>query len=120
MFELLRMVLIYPWSLLRPQHELAMEVLALRHQITVLKRQTSRPKLRWWDRCLWVMLKRVWPNWRTPLMIFRPETVYMANWHSSGDWQFKQSVAMALPTVILKAGWLQCWAARFLSGRVAR
>jgi hypothetical protein len=43
----------------------------------------------------------------------------MANWHSSGDWQFKQSVAMALPTVILKAGWLQCWAVRFLSGRVA-
>ena len=46
--------------------------------------------------------------------------LYMANWHSSGDWQFKQPVAMALPTVILKAGWLQCWAVRFLSGRVAR
>ena len=46
--------------------------------------------------------------------------VYMANWHSSGDWQFKQSVAMALPTVILKAGWLRCWAARFLPGCVAR
>jgi hypothetical protein len=29
----------------------------------------------------------------------------MANGHSSGDWQFEQSVAMALPTVILKAGW---------------
>jgi len=28
----LGMVLIYPWSLLRPQHELAMESLALRHQ----------------------------------------------------------------------------------------
>src|ERR1035438_6377203 len=44
----------------------------------------------------------------------------MANWHSSGDWQFKQPVAMALPTVILKAGWLRCWAARFLPGCVAR
>jgi hypothetical protein len=43
----------------------------------------------------------------------------MANCHSSGDWQFKQSVAMALPTVILKPGWLWCRAARFLSGRVA-
>src|SRR5450759_2047049 len=82
MFELLRMVLIYPWSLLRPQHELAMEVLALRHQITVLKRQTSRPKLRWWDRCLWVMLKRAWPGWTTPLMIFRPETVI--GWQRAG------------------------------------
>jgi mannobiose 2-epimerase len=46
--------------------------------------------------------------------------VYMANWHSSGDWQIKQSVAMALPTVILKAGWLRCWAARYLPGCVAR
>ena len=32
------------------------------------------------------------------------DCVDMANWHSSGDWQFKQPVAMALPTVILKAG----------------
>jgi len=27
--------------------------------------------------------------------------LYVANCHSSGDWQFKQPVAMALPTVIL-------------------
>jgi hypothetical protein len=46
-------------------------------------------------------------------------SLYMANGHSSGDWQFEQSVAMALPTVILKAGWLKCGAARFLPGRVA-
>ena len=46
--------------------------------------------------------------------------LFMANCHSSGDWQFKQSVAVALPTVILKAGWLRCWAARFLPGCVAR
>ena len=48
------------------------------------------------------------------------DPLYMANCHSSGDWQFKQSVAMALPTVILKAGWLRCWAARYLPGCVAR
>src|SRR6266404_6725224 len=45
--------------------------------------------------------------------------LYMANCHSSGDWQFKQPVAMALPTVILKASCLRCWAACFLPGRVA-
>jgi hypothetical protein len=33
--------------------------------------------------------------------------LYMANCHSSGDWQFKQSVTMALPTVILKTGCLR-------------
>jgi hypothetical protein len=46
-------------------------------------------------------------------------TLYMANSHSSGDWRFKQPAAMTLPTVILKAGCLRGWAARFLSGRVA-
>jgi putative transposase len=79
MFEFFRMVLIYPWSLLRPRHELALEILALRHQIIVLKRPMAKPKLCRWDRCFWVMLKRVWPRWKTPLMIFRPETVI--------DWQ---------------------------------
>lgn len=43
----------------------------------------------------------------------------MANRHSSGDWQLKQPVAMALPTVILKAGCLRNWAFGFLSGHVA-
>src|SRR5260370_38401760 len=67
-----------------------MEILALRHQITVLKRRTPRPKRRPWDRCLWMILKRVWPNWRTPLMIFRPETVI--GWQRAGFrmfWQWK-------------------------------
>ena len=46
--------------------------------------------------------------------------LYMANCHSSSDWQFKQPVAMALPTVILKAGWLRRWAARHFFRRVTR
>jgi hypothetical protein len=90
MFEFLRMVLIYPWSFLQPQHELALEVLALRHQIIVLKRQRAKPKLRCCDRCLWVMLKRAWPGWKTPLMIFRPEMVI--GWQRAGFrmfWRWK-------------------------------
>src|ERR1039457_6581654 len=90
MFEFLLMVLIYPLSLLRAHHERAMENLALRHQIMVLKRRTQRPKLRPWDRCLWMILKRVWPNWRTPLMIFRLETVI--GWQRAGFrvfWRWK-------------------------------
>src|ERR1039458_5176824 len=90
MFEFLRMVLFHPQSLLRPRHELALEVLALRHQIIVLKRQMPKPKLRRWDRCFWVMLKRAWPRWKTPLMIFRPETVI--GWQRGGFrmfWRWK-------------------------------
>ena len=90
MFEILWTILIYPRSRLRSQHELAMEVLALRHQITVLKRRTHRPKLHLWDRGLWMMLKKAWPNWKTPLMIFRPETVI--GWERAGFrmfWRWK-------------------------------
>jgi hypothetical protein len=90
MFEILWTVLIYPRSLLRSQHELAVEVLALRHQITVLNRRTHRPKLRPWDRGLWMILKKAWPNWKTPLMIFRPETV--TGWQRAGFrmfWRWK-------------------------------
>ena len=90
MFEILRIVLVYPMSLLRPRHELAMEVLSLRHQIGVLKRQAHRPTIRPWDRCLWMILMRVWPNWRAPLMIFRPET--LIGWQRAGFkrlWRWK-------------------------------
>jgi hypothetical protein len=45
MFEILWVVLSYPMSFLRPRHELALGVLALRHPITVLQRQTPRPTL---------------------------------------------------------------------------
>src|SRR6266567_7377689 len=98
MFELLRIVLIYPWSLLGRRHEVALEVLALRHQITVLKRRTPRPKLRRWDRCLWVMLKRAWPGWKTALMIIQPETVI--GWQRSGFricWRWKSRRRIGRP-----------------------
>ena len=45
--------------------------------------------------------------------------LYMANYCSGCNWQLKQPVAMTLPTVILKAGRLGCWAAGLLIRRVA-
>jgi len=86
MFAIVSALLSYPLSWFRPKHQLALEVLALRHQILVLKRQTPRPKLRRSDRCLWVMLRQVWPGWKTPLMIFQPETVI--GWQRAGFRRF--------------------------------
>ncbi len=54
---------------------LAAENLALRHQLTVLRRSVKRPRLSRRDRHLWVLLSRVWPGWRTALLIVKPETV---------------------------------------------
>ena len=78
MFAFAFALLSYSLSLFRPKHQLALEILALRHQIMVLKRQTPRPKLRRSDSCFWVMLRKALPGWKAPLMIFQPETVILA------------------------------------------
>jgi len=52
------------------------EILALRHQLAVVQRRTNkRPGLRTADRLLWVMLSRLWAQWRRALVIVKPETV---------------------------------------------
>jgi hypothetical protein len=64
---------------LKTRQQLCLEVLALRHQVQVLQRGKKRPTLKAVDRLLWVGLKKVWPGWRNPLVIVRPETV--VGWH---------------------------------------
>ncbi len=52
------------------------EILALRHQLTVLQRRTGRrPRLTSADRLLWVCLSRVWTQWRSALVFVKPATV---------------------------------------------
>src|SRR2546425_10670485 len=46
--------------------QLALENLALRHQISVYKRTVTRPRLCRTDRFFWVTLARVWAGWRQP------------------------------------------------------
>ena len=61
---------------------LVAEILALKHQVLVLQRSVKRPKLRPLDRLFWVYLSRLWPNWRSALKIFQPDTV--TTWHEQG------------------------------------
>jgi hypothetical protein len=49
--------------------QLALENLALRHQLAVYKQTVSRPKLRMSDRLFWVWLARAWAGWRQRLLI---------------------------------------------------
>lgn len=62
-------------SNLKSQRELALENLALRQQLAILKRKTKRPKLNNADRAFWVALCRLWPDWQNALLIVKPETV---------------------------------------------
>jgi putative transposase len=62
--------------------DIAMEVLALRQQVVVLKRKRPRPTLNSWDRLFWTTLRHLWSHWSDVLVIVKPETVVA--WHRAG------------------------------------
>jgi putative transposase len=66
----------------RSRAALQLEIRALRHQLGVIQRSVKRPKLTPADRLLWVWLCRIWPDWRSALIIVRPDTVIA--WHRKG------------------------------------
>jgi len=77
-------------SLILPRLTLAAEILALRQQLVVLNRTVKRPQLRSRDRLFWVMLAKVWKDWREVLIIVKPDTV--VKWHRQGFrlyWKWK-------------------------------
>jgi hypothetical protein len=51
---------------LRKRAALQMEVLAVRHQLNVLRRSVKRPKLTAADRFLWARLSRYWTGCGLP------------------------------------------------------
>ncbi|MGZ5393889.1 MAG: integrase core domain-containing protein [Mycobacterium sp.] len=78
-------------SAIRSRLELEAEILALRHQLAVLQRQAPRRlRLGRSDRFLWVLLSRLWPDWRGAVQIVTPATV--VRWHRHGFalyWRWK-------------------------------
>jgi hypothetical protein len=77
-------------SFLRSRRSAAFEIVALRHQLAVLQRQTKRPRLTSSDRMLWVALRRLWPKWQRAVVIVKPATVI--GWHRAGFrafWRWK-------------------------------
>jgi len=77
-------------SCLQPRASMQIEILALRHQLAVLQRQKKRVSLGAADRLLWVLLSRIWNQWRSALVVVKPETVIA--WHRKGFrlyWRWK-------------------------------
>jgi putative transposase len=77
----------------KSQATLHLENLALRHQLGVLRRSVKRPKLTSADRLLWAWLSEVWNDWRSSLVIVKPETVIA--WYREGfqlfwTWKVRQ------------------------------
>jgi putative transposase len=67
----------------RSRASLELELVALRHQLTVLRRQCpGRPLLFSADRLLWVWLYRIWPKVLDAMALVKPATV--VQWHRQG------------------------------------
>jgi hypothetical protein len=66
----------------RSRSDTALEVLALRQQVAVLKRKRPRPHLNSLDRLFWTILLQLWSRWAEVLVIVRSKTV--VGWHRAG------------------------------------
>lgn len=75
---------------------LIIENLALRQQLTVQQRTIKRPKLKRKDRLFWAWLSQIWPDWKSTLIVVKPETVI--KWHRQGFklyWRWKSRAGKA-------------------------
>src|SRR5207249_11858189 len=87
-------------SAVRTRRELALENLALRQQLAVWKARRPRPRVTEMDRIFWIVLSRVWENWRSSLQVVRPETV--VRWHRRGFrlyWAWKSRRRWGRPAI---------------------
>jgi hypothetical protein len=74
----------------RPRHQLLVENALLRHQLIILRRKCSRPKLTRADRLRLLLAASLIPGWRKAVALVQPATVL--RWHRCGFrmfWRFK-------------------------------
>ena len=84
----------------RSRKQLALENIALRHQLEMLQRITKRPRLSPSDRAFWALLSRFFPDWRRHLTVVQPETV--VRWHRAGwrlYWRWRSKPGKGRPKV---------------------
>jgi hypothetical protein len=89
-FTVLSALLASALSLFRSHTALHLEIFALRHQLGVQQRSDKKPKLTPAERLIWARLSELWLDWRTALIIDKPETVIA--WHRKGFrlfWRWK-------------------------------
>ena len=69
------------WIVLRTRSDTSkeIEILVLRHQLAVLQRRTTRPRMSWTDRALIAALTRLLPRPRRLGLLVTPATIL--RWH---------------------------------------
>jgi transposase InsO family protein len=78
-YRLLVTVLSWLALLARSSSSKNAEILALRHEVAVLRRTNSRPRMSWTDRAMLAALTRIMPNGLRALRIVTPGT--LLRWH---------------------------------------
>ncbi len=75
-------VRVFGWLVLQARSDTAkdVEILVLRHQIAVLRRQVDRPVLTWADRAVLAGLVWLIPSWQRLRLIVSPRTIL--RWHA--------------------------------------
>ena len=74
------------------QRQLLLEIVALRHQLSVLQRKVPKARFAAGDRWLWAWISSWWIGWKRACILVKPETVI--RWHRLGFkvfWKWKSS-----------------------------
>lgn len=69
-------------SLFKSQRQMALENMALRQQVTMLRRSVKRPRAAPADKLFWIFFSRYFDGWRELLLGLHPDTV--VRWHRHG------------------------------------
>jgi hypothetical protein len=75
MKPMVRALIAFAGSLVRSRVSLQLEILALRHQLTVYHRSIRRPRVRPSGRLFWSWLSEGWSRWREVVVFVQPATV---------------------------------------------
>jgi transposase InsO family protein len=82
MLRLPRLLAVLATRFFRSRRDLLLENLALRQQLAVLKQKHPQPRFAVPDKLFWVIVRRLWPEWKRVLVLVQPETV--VRWHRAG------------------------------------
>src|SRR5438552_12163457 len=119
MLKLIMVVIRFVILVFGGQKQVALENAALRQQLAVFKRDVRRPRLHRRDRLFWIGLRTIWKEWKSALVIVRPETVisWQRNRFKRYWWRLSQPKTPGRPPISSDIRtWSGPWPARTSRG----
>ena len=76
---------------------LALEYVVLRQQLNVLRHSVKRARLNDGDRILWVLIHRLFQEWKEHLVIVKPASPWRQCWRWSGSQSMRERLQWQVP-----------------------